>query len=159
MEPRIETINEKKLIGISLTMSLTNNRTSELWRSFMPRRKEITNGVGNEVISLQIYQPDYFTPFNPAKEFTKWACVEVSDFSRMPADMSRLIVPTSLYAVFRHRGASNDNSTYNFIFGTWLPGSKYTLDNRPHFEVLGDKYKNLDPTSEEDIYIPVRLKA
>jgi AraC family transcriptional regulator len=35
-----------------------------------------------------------------------------------------------------------------------LPGSEYFLDNRPHFEVLGDKYKNNDPTSEEEIWKP-----
>jgi hypothetical protein len=30
------------------------------------------------------------------------------------------------------------------------------LDNRPHFEILGEKYKNADPDSEEDVYIPVK---
>jgi len=33
------------------------------------------------------------------------------------------------------------------------------LDNRPHFEVLGEKYKNGDPESEEEIWIPVKEKA
>jgi len=32
------------------------------------------------------------------------------------------------------------------------------LDDRPHFEVLGDKYKNADPDSEEEIWIPIRTK-
>lgn len=41
---------------------------------------------------------------------------------------------------------------------TWLPASDYNLDNRPHFEVLGEKYKNNDPTSEEEIWIPIKLK-
>lgn len=29
----------------------------------------------------------------------------------------------------------------------WLPNSDYLLDDRPHFELLGDKYKNNDPNS------------
>ncbi|WP_339791455.1 GyrI-like domain-containing protein [uncultured Imperialibacter sp.] len=45
---------------------------------------------------------------------------------------------------------------FEYIFGTWLPASAYDLDDRPHFEVLGDNYKNNDPTSEEEIWIPIR---
>lgn len=39
-----------------------------------------------------------------------------------------------------------------YIFATWLPSSAYVLDNRPHFEVLGAKYKSNDPGSEEEIW-------
>jgi AraC family transcriptional regulator len=37
--------------------------------------------------------------------------------------------------------------------------SAYDLDNRPHFEILGEKYKNESPDSEEELWIPVKLKA
>jgi AraC family transcriptional regulator len=43
MHPRIETLPEKKLVGKWLEMSFANNKTAELWRSFMPRKKEIFN--------------------------------------------------------------------------------------------------------------------
>jgi hypothetical protein len=29
----------------------------------------------------------------------------------------------------------------------------------PHFEVLGDKYKNNDPSSEEEVWIPIKPKV
>jgi hypothetical protein len=38
---RIETIGEKKLLGKSCQMSLSNNKTSDLWYDFMSQRKEI----------------------------------------------------------------------------------------------------------------------
>ena len=41
MIPRIETINEKKLVGKRMTMSYADYRIGELWGSFMSRRKEI----------------------------------------------------------------------------------------------------------------------
>lgn len=44
---------------------------------------------------------------------------------------------------------------YQSIFQEWFPRSGYRLDKRPHFEVMGDKYKNNDPSSEEMIYMPV----
>jgi AraC family transcriptional regulator len=63
-----------------------------------------------------------------------------------------------LYAVFDYKGSSNDYSIFQYIFGTWIPDSNYLLDDRPHFEVLGEKYRNADPNSEEEISIPIRLK-
>jgi AraC family transcriptional regulator len=32
------------------------------------------------------------------------------------------------------------------------------LDNRPHFEILGEKYKQGSTDAEEEIWIPVSLK-
>ncbi len=56
MTPRIENLTEKKLIGKRLSMSLANNRTGELWQSFMPKRKEISNNISNDLISMQVYK-------------------------------------------------------------------------------------------------------
>ena len=64
-----------------------------------------------------------------------------------------------LYVVFLYQGiASAGAKTFQYILGTWLPNSEYTLDNRPHFEILGEKYKNEDPSSEEEIWIPIKFK-
>jgi AraC family transcriptional regulator len=157
MQPKIETLQSKKLIGLKLTMSLAQNRTAELWRSFMPRRNEIKNRISNESISLQLYPASHFNNFSPLNEFEKWAAMEVSDFNYIPENMHTLLVPSGDYAVFHYKGSSTDTSIFNYIFSEWLPKSNYILDDRPHFEVLGEKYKNGDPTSEEDIYIPLKL--
>jgi AraC family transcriptional regulator len=158
MKPRIVILKEKMLIGIRLTMSLANNKTGELWKSFMPRRKEITNSVSNDLISMQIYNTDHFTGFNPVKEFEKWAAIEVTNFDNVPENMETFILAGGLYAVFDYKGSSTDSSIFQYIFGTRLPKSGYVPDNRPHFEVLGNKYKNADPESEEEIWIPIRQK-
>jgi AraC family transcriptional regulator len=155
MEPRIETINTKKLVGKRLTMSLSDNKTGELWKSFMPRRKEITNNLTNDLISMAIYQPTHFANFNPTHVFEKWASVEVSDFEHVPTDMETFTLTGGLYAVFDYKGSSTDSSIFQYIFGVWIPNSDYVLDDRPHFEVLGEKYKNADPNSEEEIWIPI----
>lgn len=158
MIPRIETLNEKKLVGKRLTMSFADYRIGELWRSFSTRRTEITNNLTNDLISLAVYKPTHFKDFKPTNEFERWAAVEVADFRNVPAEMDTFVLPGGLYAIFDYKGLSTDNSIFQFIFGTWLPASDYVLDNRPHFEVLGDKYKNNDPTSEEEIWIPIKQK-
>ena len=157
LKPRIETITAIKLIGKRLTMSLSDNRSGELWRSFMQSRKEIGNSIGNTLYSIQVYDPLYYANFNPTTEFVKWAASEVTDFYNMPDGMETITLPAGLYAVFPYKGLSSDPQIFRYIFGTWLPDSGYTLDNRPHFEKLGEKYKNEDPDSEEEIWIPIKF--
>jgi AraC family transcriptional regulator len=71
--------------------------------------------------------------------------------------MKAFELPAGLYAVFLHRGpASEGQRTFQYIMGTWLPASGYELDSRPHFELLGEKYKNDLPDSEEEIWIPIK---
>jgi AraC family transcriptional regulator len=60
MKPEIKTLTEKKLIGKRIIMSFTKNKTYELWRNFMPRRKEIQNNIGTELYSIEVYAPFYF---------------------------------------------------------------------------------------------------
>jgi AraC family transcriptional regulator len=158
MEHRFEILKEKRFVGRRLKMSFAENRTFELWRSFMPERKNILNSIGNELYSVQIYGINFdFKVFNPDEEFEKWATIEVSDINSIPDKMESLIIPEGFYAVFIHKGrASDGHKSFSYIFGEWLPESGYELDNRPHFEILGSKYKNDQPDSEEEIWIPLK---
>lgn len=156
MQPRFEILKEKKLVGLNTTMNLIQNKTGFLWSQFVPKIKEINNRVTEDKISMQIYSPEYFKVFSPTKEFEKWATVEVENFENLPSDLKTFNLVSGLYAVFDYKGSSADNSIFQYIFSEWLPKSNYALDNRPHFEVLGEKYKNNDPNSEEEIWIPVR---
>ncbi|MCU0428651.1 MAG: GyrI-like domain-containing protein [Cytophagaceae bacterium] len=156
IEPKFQMVQEIKLVGLTTQTSLTNNKTAALWQSFMPRRSEIQSRLGQHLFSVQQYGPEYFQDFQPHRYFTKWATAEVSDWERMPDGMQALLIPQGLYAVFSYKGSSNDSSIYRYIFETWLPDSGFELDPRPHFERLDDRYKNNDPDSEEEIFIPVK---
>lgn len=159
MIPRIERLSEKKLIGKRITLSLSNNKTAELWKSFMPRRKEIQNNIGIDLYSMQKYDALYFNTFNPNTEFEKWVAVAVTDFNEIPEAMEPIALAGGLYAVFVHKGdVTTASKTFQYIFETWLPNSEYVLDDRMHFELLGEKYKNNDTSSEEEIWIPIQLK-
>lgn len=157
MNVRLIDAPERKLIGIHLTMSLVKNQTGRLWSIFMPRRTELTNLVRSELFSMQVYDDQYFRAFNPSNDFEKWAAMEVKDFQHVPQGMETIIVPAGKYAVFHYIGRSSEGAkAFQYIFQSWLPSSGFTLDQRPHFELLGDLYKNDDPTSEEEIWIPVK---
>jgi len=159
MQPRIEKLELKKLVGHHTKMSLTNDRTGQLWGQFAPRIKEIQDRTTEDKISMQIYPPSYYSPFHPSTEFAKWATVEVSNFDIIPDGMESIVLKEGLYAVFDYKGLSTDHSIYQYIFSEWLPNSDYIIDDRPHFEVLGPKYRNNDPESKEEIWIPIKEKS
>lgn len=158
MTPTIQTISSKKLVGKRLTMSFAENKTFALWSSFMPQRRFIANAVDpQQMYSLQLYGKDFYTNFSPTREFEKWAALEVSNFDAVPDGMETLTIPSGQYAVFHYKGSHNNGfDVFSYIFGEWLPASGYELDDRPHFELLGPKYKNGDPDSEEEIWIPIK---
>lgn len=158
MQPTIKTIASKKLIGKRMSMSLLQDKTGALFGSFMPKRPQIKHTVGNEMILVKSYPVNHFQNFNPANTFEKWASVEVSDHSYVPEDMETFEIPEGLYAVFHYKGLNTDHSIFQYIFAEWIPNSEYALDDRPHFDVMGPKYKNNDPESEEDLYIPIKKK-
>jgi AraC family transcriptional regulator len=156
LEQRIELLTEKKLVGKRMKMTFSHHKTTDLWRGFMPGRKEIKNKSGPELYSMQIYPPLFFNNFSPDTEFEKWAAVEVKSFDNIPDGMETFALEGGLYSVFLYRGSAGEAaSAFRYILETWLPESGYILDNRPHFEILGEKYRNDSPDSEEELWIPV----
>ena len=160
MQPLITTLPDTPIVGHHMAMSLTEDRTPELWKGFAPRIREIHNRVNKDRISLKIFPVQPGKPgFSPQINYHKWAAVQVSDLNAIPEGMDSLMIPQGQYAVFLHKGpASTFGQTINYIFADWLPVSDYELDDRPHFEVMGEGYRLDDPNAEETIWIPVKQK-
>jgi AraC family transcriptional regulator len=157
ISPNISVSSEKKLIGMRLKMSFANYKAPQLWGSFMLRRTEIRSRVGNDYYSLALFAPDHFSKFNSDREFDRLAAMEVSDFNNIPEGMEAFVLEKGLYAVFQHKGnGSKASETFKHIFYSWLPNSGYELDDRPHFEILGEKYKKDSPDSAEELWIPIK---
>jgi AraC family transcriptional regulator len=143
---------EKKIIGLKSSMHHGEfGNIVALWKRFMPNRKVIKSVINEDFIAMQVYSD--FNNFEA--EFNIWACVEVLDFEAKPEQMEVFSIPKGEYAVFLHKGM-DASATYQKIMTEWLPNSGYEIDDRPHFQVMGGKYKNGSPDSEEDFYVPVK---
>ncbi|MCB0738134.1 MAG: AraC family transcriptional regulator [Bacteroidetes bacterium] len=155
-EPDIRTTPEIRIIGLKLDMSLANNRVAELWQSFMPKRHLINTVSPEMMYSIAEYDEGYFNAFNPTTSFTRWAGLAVSEHEPVPEGFNEIRLGAGKYAVFTHYGAGpTARQTFMHIHGNWMPKSGYGYDNRPFFELLGPKYKNNDPSSEEEIWVPI----
>lgn len=161
MEPRFESVAERKFVGIKSRSSLRQEAEAFLlWRQFMPRRKEIQKIKGAELYALTIYPAVYFERYDPESIFEKWAAVEVEEVNGVPEEMDAIEIPAGLYAVFTYKGPPSEAfKAFEFIFRDWLPRSGCVLDHRPHMAVMGEKYHNTKADSEEEFWIPVTMAS
>ncbi len=138
--------------------SLLQNNAKKIWSQFMPRRNSIKHKKNTSFLSIQVYPKGLdMADFTPQTEFITRAGIEVTNLSLIPEGMDSFIIPQGLYAIFEHQGATRDfHKTSKYIYEEWLPTSGYVLDDRPHFEVLDERYLGPDhPDSIEDVYIPI----
>lgn len=156
-QPELRHMPPRKIIGKRMIMSLAEDRTIALWQSFMPLKKNIAH-AGN-LISMNVYDEGYFKRFDPAAPFEKWAAAESEGTDLLPQGLEHFTIPAGTYAGFVYRGLPRDfYAAGQYIYSTWLPQSGYRLDDRPHFFVMDNRYKNNDPDSEEEFWIPVLPK-
>lgn len=155
--PQIKTLSEIRLAGIAMQMSLAQNSTLQLWQRFMPFYKKQQIWAGKVLYSVEEYDAEYFTIFSTQNTFTKWAAAPLKANAAVPKGLKELILPQGLYAIFTYKGkAASAGPMYHYIFTKWLPESGYQLDARPHFALMGERYKNNSSESEEEIWVPVR---
>jgi AraC family transcriptional regulator len=158
MIPVLKQMPNKLIVGRKIATSSAQYIPFELWSKFMPKRKEILNTISADLLSIQVFQENTFssTTFNENTLFEMWAAVEVSKFEQTPTDMESTILVGGAFVTFILKGEKPTlTENYNYLINDWLPKEGYRIDNRAHFQVMGDKYKRNDPNSEEEVWIPI----
>ncbi|MGK0223114.1 MAG: AraC family transcriptional regulator [Limisphaerales bacterium] len=155
-EPKFVSLKQTLLVGRCLEMSRMQDRTPDLWRSFMPDRNTVSARSGDGFISMQVYPQGPDQVADPQATFTKWAVVEVENFDTATEGTQTYTLQGGEYAVFEHNGPATDMSTVLYIFQQWLPNSEFELDDREHFERLPEDYSPMDPDAREEFWIPVK---
>jgi AraC family transcriptional regulator len=85
------------------------------------------------------------------------AGVEVSDFSDLPREFSRVRIPAQKYAVFTHlEHISTIRRTINTIWNHWLPASGMKAADAPSFERYDEKFDPVTGNGGLEIWVPVK---
>ena len=120
------------------------------WQRFVPHLGHIPGQSGRTAYGVNC---------NPDDEgnFDYICGVEVSDFSKLPADWSRLRITPQRYAVFSHREhISTIRSTWSAIWNKWLPESGHVLADAPYLEVYGEEFDSRTGAGGLEIWIPIK---
>jgi AraC family transcriptional regulator len=119
------------------------------WQRFVPHLGRIPGQVGATAYGVCCNGDD-------AGNFEYVCGVEVSDFSGISKEWSRVRIPEQRYVVFTHRDhISKIRSTWHTIWNQWLPASAYEVVDAPFFERYGEEFDSMTGMSGAEIWIPV----
>jgi AraC family transcriptional regulator len=120
------------------------------WQRFHQSVEKIPGRIGQVAYGVCCNGDD-------AGNFDYIAGVEVSDFSDLPREFSRVRIPEQRYAVFAHRDhISTIRRTINTIWNQWLPASGLKAADAPNFERYDENFDSLTGNGGLEIWVPVR---
>jgi AraC family transcriptional regulator len=120
------------------------------WHRFHQSVQDIPGRIGPVAYGLCCNGDD-------AGNFDYITGVEVSDFSNLPREFSRVRVPEQRYAVFTHHDhVATIRRTINTIWNHWLPASGLKAADAPNFERYDANFDPLTGDGGLEIWIPVR---
>jgi AraC family transcriptional regulator len=83
--------------------------------------------------------------------------IEVADFSKLPADWSRVRLSPQKYLVFTHKGhITGIQSTFNAIWNKALPESGFKAADAPLFERYDERFNGMTGFGDVEIWVPVK---
>lgn len=161
--PEIVTLPDMTVVGMQTLMSTKNNIISNLWMRFVPRAGEIKDRAKTDAMLGISYDMQEIGTDPDAREgqFFYLAGVIVSDVKELPEGMTYRRMIKHLYAKFTHRGGLDKlGDTYKYMYGQWLPNSKYDVDEiAPEIEWYDNRFMPDSANSAFDIYMPIAEKS
>ena len=120
------------------------------WQRFHQKVHDIPGRIGKVAYGVCCNGDD-------AGNFDYIAGVEVTDFSDLPREFSRVRIPEQKYAVFTHaEHISTIRRTVNTIWNHWLPMSGMKAADAPNFERYDQEFNPLTGDGGLEIWIPVK---
>jgi AraC family transcriptional regulator len=149
--PRFEIGRALLIAGLSERYNdETIARIPAQWQRFGPHIGSISGQVGRVAYGVCCNGDD-------EGNIDYLAGVEVSSFSDLPAELSRVRIPAQKYAVFTHSDhISTIRRTWKTIWAKWLPESGHEVADAPTFERYGEEFDPRSGTGGLEIWIPLK---
>lgn len=149
--PRFENGRPLLVAGLGERYSCeSSNAIPSQWQRFAPHLGNIPGQIGRTAYGVCCNSDD-------EGNFDYISGVEVSDFSELPPNFSRVRIPEQRYAVFSHRDhISTIRRTINTIWSKWLPESAHEAADAPDFERYGEEFDPRTGMGGVEIWIPIK---
>jgi AraC family transcriptional regulator len=127
----------------------TNQGIPFQWQRFRPYIGNIAGQIGGTTYGVCCNS-------DGTGHFEYLAGVEVSGFTELPRELSRIRIPEQRYAVFSHREhVSTMRSTVYTIWNKWLPASGYKVADAPDFERYDESFDAESGRGTIEIWLPI----
>lgn len=148
-EPRIESKNEKFLMGLRVKQPLSSVAVEipRQWVAFkmryeLARTSRVTYGV---ICGVSQSDMEYM------------CAVEVASLDMAPEDAGKIILPQQKYAVFLHEGHISDiGSSWSRILQELMPALKLEDAHTPSFERYDERYDPMTGNGAVEIWCPIK---
>jgi AraC family transcriptional regulator len=149
--PRFETSKPLLIAGVGERYDCEGSAgIAGQWNRFHQSEPRIAGRIGKVAYGVCCNGDD-------AGNFDYIAGVEVSDFSDLPREFSRVRIPEQRYAVFTHsEHISTIRRTVGTIWNHWLPSSGLKAADAPNFERYDEKFDPVTGNGGLEIWVPVR---
>jgi AraC family transcriptional regulator len=149
--PRVENAKPLLIAGIGERCTWeTSAMIPTLWQRFNAYPGGIPGQIGRTAFGICCNGDE-------AGNFDYIAGVEVSDFSALPAELSRVRIPGQRYLAFTHADhIAAIRGTIGAIWNHWLPASGYQVADGPNFERYGESFDPLTGTGGVEIWVPIQ---
>lgn len=149
MKPKTVQKSGFTVVGLKYHGENENNEIPQMWQELGPRTGEIAHMAGEDAAYGISANMDETGAFDYVAGF------EVSSIEDVPEGMVAFQVPGGKYAVFRTT-LPKIGETFQNAHRSWLPQAGLQPTGGPEFELYDEQFNPQDPTSEFDLYIPVK---
>jgi len=150
MDPKIVEREGFTVVGMPYHGKNENDEIPQMWGAFGPQIQEIKD-VANPSVCYGIC--DNMDP--NTGEFDYIAGLEVSRAEEVPEGLVCWEVPAGRYAVLTTT-LPRIGETFKFAYHEWLPGSGFEHRPGPDLEVYDESFDPQDPSSQFDVFIPIK---
>lgn len=153
--PRFETGRLTLIVGLQQHHSqhTAPSGIPEQWTKFMAMADKIPDRVGRASYGI-------VTNATPAGDMDYLCGVEVSDFSSVPPNFTRMNLPAVRYAVFSIKdNISAIQAAWAGVWKTWFPSSRYAAGNAPPFEKYDEKFNPKTGAGGYELWVSVVEKG
>lgn len=154
LQPKIKTIKTKKVV-YARALGNYNQSAEKAWKTvceFAETKKLF--GFKTEFIGISHDDPKV----TDSGKLRYDACVAISKDVKPEGEIGVQEVPGGKFAVFTHKGSYEKfESSYDYIFGKWLPESGNELRNVRSFEKYLNTPQDTKPEKlRTEIYVPIQ---
>jgi AraC family transcriptional regulator len=148
--PRIETGRPLLIAGIGQRYRFeTCQGIPQQWERFTQHIGHVPGQVGNVTYGVCCNA-------DGVGNFEYISGVEVANFDDIPAEFSRIRIPTQRYTVFTHREhISRMRATVYTIWNKWLPASGYKHDDAADFERYDERFDPRTGDGVVEVWVPI----